>query len=119
MKRPRIDVERHFAILLAAALAGERCPRNTPHGPLAGDAITFLVRAGRIRSEVYDKNYRVVTILAGEHAGRSTAPHPGGGKPFRVDGRLVRHDPTSLADRTAGTSAPISLPPVAFGRGGQ
>lgn len=80
---------RNLDLLVAAAVDGERCPQDAPHGPLGRGAISELVRAGQIRSEVYSRNWRVVTILKGEHAGKSTAAPPWGGKPYRVDGELV------------------------------
>ncbi len=64
---------RALGLIEAAALAGERCPQNTPHGPLVLRSVTELYRAGVIRGEVYRDNYRVITLLAGPHAGKSTA----------------------------------------------
>jgi hypothetical protein len=108
-------LDKAFALLVEAADVGERCPK-TIGGPLAKDALTALVRAGRVRSEVYAHNYRVVTILVGEHAGKSTAPHPAGGKPFRVNGRLVHGEHAAISRRSAGTPAAITLPSVSFGK---
>lgn len=88
-RRPSLaeTAEKDFALLVAAAVAGERCPQTNPHGPLHSDAISKLMRLGKIRSEVYMHNYRVVTILVGEHAGRSTYRPPHLGPPYRVNGR--------------------------------
>ena len=77
-------IKRTYALIEQAVLKGERCPRNMPYGPLSGEAITPLHRAGRIRIELFRGNYRVVTLTSGPHAGRSTAPYPGGGKPWKV-----------------------------------
>lgn len=80
-----------FALIEAAAIAGERCPQGHPHGPLCSGAITSLVEAGHIRSEVYKLNYRVAVILTGPHKGRSTAPPPGPREqPWKVNGLAVR-----------------------------
>lgn len=83
------ELERNFEIVVRAVLAGERCPATHPHGPLASGAIPALVRAGRIRSEVYALNFRRVTILTGPHAGKSTAHHPRGFQPWRIDGKRI------------------------------
>jgi len=82
-------VERNFQLLVQAALARDRCPQSHPHGPLDSGAMSALVEAGRIRSEVYAHNYRRVTILTGEHKGKSTAAHPKGFAPYMVNGRHV------------------------------
>lgn len=79
-------VEAHFRLLEAAAAAGERCPQSNPHGPMSSESIAALIEAGRIKSEVYAHNWRVVTILDGPHKGRKTAPPPAGGSPYLVNG---------------------------------
>lgn len=72
-----------FNILVAAAVDGRRCPENETFGSNRS-AIGGLARDGRIRIEVYVHNYRVVTILDGEHAGKTTAPCPKkDAKPYR------------------------------------
>lgn len=81
--------EKDFQLLIEAAIKGVRCPQTQPHGPLANGAMTELIRAGKIKSEVYRHNFRVVTILAGEHRGKSTAPAEKGLKPYRVNGVYV------------------------------
>jgi hypothetical protein len=78
-----------FNLLVAAAVAGQRCPMSNPHGPLKCRSITELVREGKIRSEVYTHNYRVVTILAGPHRGAATAPAPRGAQLYVVNGRRI------------------------------
>lgn len=66
-----------FALLLAAAIAGGRCPQSRPHGPILDPGLPAqLARDGKIRIEVYAHNWRRVTILVGEHAGKSTAGPP-------------------------------------------
>ena len=83
-------VEADYRLIEAAAIAGERCPQTEPHGPLASNSIGHLYAAGRIRSEIYRHNFRVVTLLKGPHAGKATAgPGDGSLKPYRVNGRYV------------------------------
>lgn len=65
-----------LTMIVEAVLAGERCPKTWPEGPLKSNSITALCASGDIRSEVYAHNYRVVTILKGEHAGKSTKACP-------------------------------------------
>lgn len=78
--------DKDFALLVDAAVAGARCPQTSPHGPLASGSVSVLIAAGKIRSEVYKHNYRVVTILVGPHKGKTTAPADPGLKPYRVNG---------------------------------
>lgn len=80
----RIDAD--FALLERAAADGLRCPKDSPHGPISRGTIPALIADGRVRSEVYRQNWRVVTILTGPCAGKATAPYPGGGRPYLVDG---------------------------------
>lgn len=63
-----------FARIVAAAVAGERCP-TTDQG-LSSANVSALAHAGRIAVEVSTHNWRRVTILEGEHAGKSTAANP-------------------------------------------
>lgn len=82
--------DRDFALLVTAAVNGDRCPQTYPHGPISSGAMTALIRDGKIKSEVYRHNYRVVTIMVGEHKGKTTRPADAGLKPFRVNGVLVK-----------------------------
>ena len=66
-------IDRTFAALVVAAVNGERCPK-APH--LESDHIVSLAQAGRIKVDVHGKNWRVITIMWGKHAGASTAPPP-------------------------------------------
>ncbi len=88
-KRSDAVIERDFALLEGAAKIGARCPQSWPHGPIRTGSIAALIDQGRIRSEVYRHNYRVVTILKGEHRGKSTLRPPELGEPYRVNGRYV------------------------------
>jgi hypothetical protein len=89
MKPRPLNIEASFALLVAAAVAGKRCPQNEPFGPIQRGTVERLIEAGRIRSEVYAVNFRRVTILTGEHAGKSTAAHPKGFAPYLVNGVRV------------------------------
>jgi hypothetical protein len=83
-----------FALVERAAVEGRRCPTSDEIGLAMRGAdvrgmgpvsvTTRLARAGRLRVEVFAKNYRVITILDGAHAGKSTARHPRYTKPYRV-----------------------------------
>lgn len=86
-----------FERFVQAAREGERCPSNdliegllrnaglpqTAFGARKGHAMTLAER-GDIRVEVSGKNWRVVEILTGEHAGKRTMPDPKGGRPTRI-----------------------------------
>lgn len=78
-----------FDALVAAAVAGERCPQSQPFGPFPPSATGILARAGRIRVEIFTLNWRVVTIMEGPHRGKTTAPcpHSKSGKPYKVIGK--------------------------------
>ena len=75
-----------FNLLEQAAIAGLRCPKRRPFGPMPRHGTTGrLERLGFIRAEVFSKNFRRVTILVGPHAGRRTASPPDpNSKPYRV-----------------------------------
>jgi len=68
-----------FEVLEAAAIEGRRCPANGAEG-LVDKAASALARAGHIRIEVAGKNWRIVHILTGPHAGKHTALPPDGGR---------------------------------------
>lgn len=68
-------VEQCFQAILRAALRGERCPENGSSN-VNTDRCRALAAAGRIKIEVFARNFRVVTILTGRHAGRKTARAP-------------------------------------------
>lgn len=65
-----------YDLIAAAAVGGERCPLTIPYGPVRQNSLEWLTKNGLVRTELYRHNYRKVTILTGEHAGRSTAPPP-------------------------------------------
>ena len=68
----RLDAALRRLEQLAAANA--RCPSNEEigHGVIAA-----LAAAGRIAVEIYGRNFRRVTLLAGPHAGAATKGPPG------------------------------------------
>lgn len=65
--------DKGFERLVKLALAGERAPFG---GQLPPGTIKRLCKSGHIRSEVYMHNFRVITILVGEHAGARTQEPP-------------------------------------------
>lgn len=82
-------IEQGFRLIEAAALAGERCPTNAtmdnPAGTLPAGVSAALLKAGRIRIEVYPHNWRVIELVGGPNAGKRTASPPNKNwKPYRV-----------------------------------
>lgn len=89
-------LDKGFRQIVAAAKAGQRCPTNrtqeNPTGELRAGVTTALVKAKRIRVEIFAHNWRVVEIIDGPHAGLRTAPPPYkfATKPYKVlDGRAA------------------------------
>lgn len=62
-----------FEKMQGIAARGERCPFNEA---LPTGGLSDLARAGRIRIEVFRHNWRVVTILTGQYAGKQTMRDP-------------------------------------------
>lgn len=93
MKDPLM--ERAFALLCAIADKGERCPTGADMGKLLGGylsdrgVVVRLARAGKIRIEVYGRNWRVIEILTGPQTGKRTAPPPAGGVPYKIVARAA------------------------------
>lgn len=75
-------------LIRQAAIDGDRMPtlqglRRMGHrDPNA--SLRRLAASGRIRIEVYGRNWRVVEICRGPHAGKRTAESPRGGRPYLV-----------------------------------
>lgn len=92
-----------FDLLVQAAINNQRCPMSS--GPSQVEAfsrgeISALCRAGRIRSEVYRHNYRVVVILQGPHRGKNTAlPADKKLKPWKIVGTEVTRRDTKAQGR--------------------
>lgn len=83
--------EEAFALIVAAALAGERCPMNYVNGgTLCTNAVRLLISAGWIRSEISGRNFRRVVILIGPHAGKGTGRDPTGAAVWKVVERQRR-----------------------------
>lgn len=81
------SLDRAFAVLERIAVAGERCPKTS--GPNASDEITSgqvcqLAYAGRIKIEISGQNFRKVTILVGEHQGKTTLSDPSGAYVYKI-----------------------------------
>jgi len=80
---------RGFELIVSAANAGERAPTNrhsaNPTGKLRSGITQALIKNGMIRVEVYGKNWRVIEILKGPHAGKRTKMPPDPrSKPYKV-----------------------------------
>lgn len=78
MALPRVVLNQALALIEASAVAGERCPVTAREGVegLPAGATTALAREGRIRFEVYAKNWCVAEILKGPNAGKRTKAPP-------------------------------------------
>lgn len=83
--RSKTDLARVFECLVRAAWRGAVCPTHIEIGSRCGltrdaarERVRELVRRGRIAS-AHDPHtgWRVITILAGPHAGKSTMSNPG------------------------------------------
>lgn len=115
MPRPTLADQMYtaFAVIERAAIEGRRCPENLTHG-VTSPAVTALARAGRIRIEIYFHNWRVVTILEGEHRGKTTAACPKkGAMPYRTIAKGVAE--LSYTKRRA-SKAPVTLPSTTTGK---
>jgi hypothetical protein len=102
-------IAEHFALFEYAAVRSLRCPKNSPFGPIQSPVLRELYRRGMIKGEIYISNWRVITLLVGPNAGKSTATFPGAGKPYKIcgvephpsaKGRIpVRHLPSKELER--------------------
>ncbi len=92
------SVLRTLELLIATARAGERCPTRSALGAAKSDHITRLAHTGYVRIEVYGRNFRVVCILKGEHAGCATKSPDEGGSPYLVLDSAGTHRGRSSAD---------------------
>ena len=103
--------EPDYELILAAALAGERCPFSHPHGPLATGTPRALIDAGRVRFELYRHNWRVAVILTGPHAGQKTMLAGDGTlKPYRVNGAYIGRAADRRRNRLAPADNPLRKP---------
>jgi hypothetical protein len=80
-----------FKLVEAHAAEGKRCPTNDEiadylarTGHLSRLKLTDVARSGRIKIEVYAKNFRVVEICDGPHRGKRTQDAPHYQSPYRV-----------------------------------
>ena len=85
-------LEACYAAVERAAIEGRRCPEN---GTFSVDTryMVALAHAGRIQIKISGHNYRTVTILQGEHAGKRTAPDPTGAKVWKMLDHTGTHWP--------------------------
>jgi hypothetical protein len=87
--------QRVVALLEEAAAKGARCPQNHEFGVMnAGGVLSALAGDGTIRVEVFGKNWRVITMLAGAQKGRRTlAPPFANDGPYKVIDKGGSHRP--------------------------
>ena len=118
----RRTLDETFAILVAAALKGERCPLShwertpdqrrveKPPQLIDNGAISKLAKQGKILIEISGRNYRTITILVGEHAGKYTAVDPTGAHVWQTIG-VKRTLNTGVTRRpvSKGPSAPRAI----------
>lgn len=92
-RRKPHDIESAFDAVEAAAAAGARCPMNEV-GAVNSDTMGALVKAGRVKVEVFCLNWRVATILVGQHTGKRTQepPHKHNGPYLTItkEGRMAK-----------------------------
>lgn len=82
-------LDRTFELLEGIAAAGNRCPMSAREGRegLPVGSTLVLARAGRIKIEIFARNFRRVEILTGPHAGKKTAAPPAHyGPPYKIVG---------------------------------
>lgn len=101
------NLDKAFALLVECAVKGERCPITSgpdQHPFLRSGHVGALVRDGRIFVEISSRNFRRITILTGENAGKATASDPDpnsrvyqtlGKEGTKVNGKLVDHGASS------------------------
>ncbi len=106
------DIKEAFALIVAAAIKGDRCPQCEPHGDLRAQAMPALYRRGMIRGEISGHNWRQVTILKGRHKGKKTAPHPHGAPTWKIVDTNGSHRPEDFRPQEyfRKRSAPRPLP---------
>ncbi len=107
-------IEKTLAVIIATALANERCPQNAYGKGIESAALTRLAKTGMIRVEYSSVNYRTIHILKGLHKGKRTAPDTSGNKVYAIlDSRgLVRLPVVDNSHRTA--RARPSMPKYSF-----
>lgn len=85
-----------FEEVRKAAVARRRCPSTDILSLMGHTAPSTIMRAlaqdGRVKVEVYGRNWRVVEILAGPDAGARTEECPAGGAPYLVIDATGRHE---------------------------
>lgn len=103
-----LDRDGVLALIEQAAINGTRCPQGTV---VSSHMVRELAREGLIRIEISGKNWRRVTLLKGEHAGKSSAPDPEGRAPYRtIEGERDYWHTRGSQVRGSAARAPISLP---------
>ena len=107
-------IEKTLAVIIATAIAGERCPQNDYGKGIESAALNRLAKTGWIRVEYSSTNFRTIHILKGPHKGKHTAPDTSGNKVYATldaDGHK-RHAVVDNSHRTA--RARPSMPRYSF-----
>lgn len=107
-------IEKTLAVIIATAIAGERCPQNEYGKGIESAALNRLAKTGWIKVLYSSTNYRTIHILKGPHKGKHTAPDTSGNKVYAVldcDGHK-RLPVTDNSHRTA--RARPSMPRYSF-----
>lgn len=103
-------IEAAYALIEKAAVEGRRCPQNDD---IEGGSTTVvgLAHSGRIRIGIFAHNWRQITILQGEHAGKSTAPAPGNARaPYKTIDKNGTRTNRGFADTGAAKRTQPSAP---------
>ena len=80
-------LEQVFMRFRKAALDGARCPTADDLPPRSPFLCGQLAKEGKILIEISGRNWRTVTILVGDAAGKRTASDPHGHHVWRVIGK--------------------------------
>ena len=109
---PKLDPARldaAFRTLEQAAAGNRRCPANEDIGH---GVISALAAAGKIAVEIYGRNFRRVTLLAGPHAGAMTqAPPDATWRPYAITDRNGTRR-TGFAAQNASRARPSAPRPL-------
>ena len=86
-----VDLDRMvFRMIESRAAIGGRMPRHEDFktdGPSIKRSIVRLIKAGKIQCNISGRNWRVMTVLVGPHAGTQTQVPPHGGAVYAVSTR--------------------------------
>lgn len=108
-------IEKTLAVIIATAIAGERCPQNDYGKGIESEALARLAKTGVLRIEYSGVNYRCVHILKGPHAGKQTAPDPNGNPVYATrDKNGLKRVPSAVDNSHRTARARPSMPRYSF-----